>query len=112
MVIELWLAIIIGLISLAAAFWLLGWRWESTLSRPRARGRPLVSIIIPAYRSEKTIRETVESAKALSYPRKEIVVVNDSRDSTPRICRQLGVRVIQNRKNDARTVRRHLLTAK
>ena len=98
MLLELWLAIIAALITLAVAFWLLGWRWESTLSRPRSKERPLVSIIIPAYKSEKTIRETVESAKALSYKKKEIVVVNDSRDGTPKICRELGVRVIQNRK--------------
>ena len=99
MVLELWLAIIAALIFLAAAFWFLGWRWESTLVRPKAKGyQPLVSIIIPAYKSEKTIRETIKSAKAVSYKRKEILVVNDCPDNVPKICRELGVRVIQNKK--------------
>jgi len=99
MIEALWLAIIITLVFLAAAFLFLGWRWESTLSRPRPRGyKPAVSIIIPAYKSEKTIAETIKSAKASSYRNKEIIVVNDSQDSTPKICSQLGVKIIQNRK--------------
>jgi len=99
MVLELWLAIIAALVFLAAIFWFLGWRWESTLVRPKAKGYyPLVSIIIPAYKSEKTIKETVKSAKAVSYKRKEILVANDCLDNVPKICRELGVRVIQNRK--------------
>jgi cellulose synthase/poly-beta-1,6-N-acetylglucosamine synthase-like glycosyltransferase len=98
MISELWLAIIAALLLLAVLFWLLGWRWESRLARPRSRRQPLVSIIIPAYMSEKTIRETIESAKAVSYRRKEILVVNDYPDRVPRICRELGVRMIQNRR--------------
>ena len=98
MIVELWLAIIAALLLLAGMFWLLGWRWESRLSRPRSRRQPLVSIIIPAYRSEKTIRETIESVKGLSYRKKEILVVNDCPDRVPKICKELGVRVIQNRK--------------
>ena len=103
MIIELWLAIFAALLFLAAAFWLLGWRWESTLSRPRPRNyNPLVSIIIPAYKSEKTIRQTIESAKALSYRKKEIMVVNDCPDKVPQICRELGVRVLQSRKRQGK----------
>lgn len=99
MILELWLAIIAALFSLAFAFWFLGRRWESTLSRPKAKGyKPIVSIIIPSYKSEKTIRETIESAKALSYRHKEILVVNDCPDRVPKICKELGVQVIQNRK--------------
>lgn len=98
MVLELWLAIIAALVMLAGIFWFLGWRWESRLVRPKSRSQPLVSIIIPAYKSEKTIRETIKSAKAISYKRKEILVVNDCQDNVPKICRQLGVRVMQNRK--------------
>ena len=99
MLIELWIAVIAAFFALAAAFWFLGWRWESRLVRPKAKGyRPFVSIIIPAFNSEKTIAATVRSAKAVAYDRKEIIVVNDSKDMTPRICRKLGVRVIQNRK--------------
>jgi cellulose synthase/poly-beta-1,6-N-acetylglucosamine synthase-like glycosyltransferase len=98
MVIELWLAVFAALLFLAGAFWFFGWRWESTLVRPRPRIQPPVSIIIPAYKSEKTIRKTILSAKSLSYKHKEILVVNDYPDGVPRICRELGVRVIHNKK--------------
>jgi len=105
MLIELWLAVFMALLFLAGAFWFFGWRWESTLSRPKARKyQPFVSIIIPAYRSEKTIRETILSAKSLSYKRKEIIVVNDYPDSVPKICRELGVRVMQNKKRMGKCV--------
>jgi cellulose synthase/poly-beta-1,6-N-acetylglucosamine synthase-like glycosyltransferase len=98
MLLELWLAIIAILVLLAGAFWFLGWRWESTLVRPKSKKQPTVSIIIPAYKSEKTIADTIRSAKAVSYKRKEILVVNDYPDKVPGICRRLGVRVIHNRK--------------
>jgi cellulose synthase/poly-beta-1,6-N-acetylglucosamine synthase-like glycosyltransferase len=62
------------------------------------RRLPLVSIIIPAYKSQATINKTLESARGLDYPRKEIMVVNDSQDSTPSIARSFGARAIQNKK--------------
>ncbi len=91
--------IIASLVALALMFWYFGWRWESTLRRPNMASLsniPLVSIMIPAYRSEGTIGEAISSAKGIDYPRKEIIVVNDSKDRTPDICRQLGVKCIQN----------------
>jgi cellulose synthase/poly-beta-1,6-N-acetylglucosamine synthase-like glycosyltransferase len=59
---------------------------------------PMVSIIVAAYRSQKTIARTLESASKIDYPRKEIIVINDSQDSTPSIARSFGARVVQNRK--------------
>lgn len=51
--------------------------------------KPLVSILICAYNAEKTIAETLQSALAQTWPRKEIIVLNDgSRDRTPEIVRQ------------------------
>ncbi|MEM5812314.1 MAG: glycosyltransferase family 2 protein [Candidatus Aenigmatarchaeota archaeon] len=92
-------AIIIAFIIIALSFWFMGWRWESRLVRPKAKGfRPLVSIIIPAYKSEKTIEDTIKSAKKVSYKPKEIIVVNDSKDRTPEICKKLGVKLIQNKR--------------
>ena len=45
----------------------------------------LLSIIIPAYNEEKTIREIVRRVKAVKLP-KEIILVDDgSRDSSPSI---------------------------
>src|SRR5277367_1684780 len=45
--------------------------------------KPLVSILIPAYNSEQWIGYTLQSAIAQTWPRKEIIVVDDgSRDRT------------------------------
>src|SRR5580658_7551096 len=58
---------------------------------------PLVSILIPAYNSEEWITQTIRSALAQTWPRKEIIVVDDgSKDATVAIARQfepLGVLV-------------------
>jgi len=44
---------------------------------------PLVSILIPAYNAQSTIAETINSALAQTWCRKEIIVVDDgSKDST------------------------------
>jgi glycosyltransferase involved in cell wall biosynthesis len=51
----------------------------------------LVSILIPAYNAERWIAETIQSAVAQSWPRKEIVIVNDgSRDRTLAIAQQFA----------------------
>jgi glycosyltransferase involved in cell wall biosynthesis len=48
--------------------------------------QPLVSILIPAYNAEEWIAETIQSAIAQTWPRKEIVVVNDgSKDRTAEV---------------------------
>lgn len=50
--------------------------------------KPLVSILIPAYNAEHTIHESVGSALAQTWPRTEIVVVDDgSKDATLSILR-------------------------
>jgi peptidoglycan-N-acetylglucosamine deacetylase len=87
-----------SLIALGIVFWMFGWKWERNFSRPGdPKSLPLVSILIPAYNSEKTIKKTLESAQNLDYPKKEIIVVNDSLDSTPDICKQFGAKCIQNK---------------
>jgi glycosyltransferase involved in cell wall biosynthesis len=44
---------------------------------------PLVSILIPAYNSERWIAETIKSALNQTWPNKEIIIVDDgSRDQT------------------------------
>jgi len=84
------------LIGFGLVLWYMGWTWEKNLRRPPLKKPPLVSILIPAYKSEDHIEATVKSAKALDYPKKEILVVNDSDDRTPEICKSLGVKCIQN----------------
>jgi glycosyltransferase involved in cell wall biosynthesis len=52
---------------------------------------PLVSILIPAYNAERYISETIKSALAQTWARKEIIIVDDgSRDDTVQIARQFS----------------------
>lgn len=52
---------------------------------------PLVSVIIPAYNAQATIRRCVESVCTQNYPSLEVLLLNDgSKDDTLRICRELA----------------------
>ncbi len=59
---------------------------------------PLVSILMPAYNAEEWIAESLQSAVAQTWGRKEIIVVDDgSRDRTAEIARGFasrGVKVV------------------
>ncbi len=58
----------------------------------------MFSIIVPTYNEEKDIRETLESLVALDWPNKEILIVDDSDDSTTVIVTEFapaGVRLIK-----------------
>jgi len=51
--------------------------------------KPLVSILIPAYNAEQWIGESIRSALAQTWQRKEIIIVDDgSRDRTAEVARQ------------------------
>jgi glycosyltransferase involved in cell wall biosynthesis len=51
--------------------------------------KPLVSILIPAYNADQWIAETVQSAIGQTWPRKEIIVVDDgSSDRTAEVARR------------------------
>jgi glycosyltransferase involved in cell wall biosynthesis len=53
--------------------------------------KPLVSILIPAYNAEEWIAETVQSAVGQTWPRKEIIVVDDgSTDRTAEVARRFA----------------------
>src|SRR5438045_3173256 len=62
---------------------------------------PLVSVIIPAYNRQKTLRRAVKSALEQTVRDIEVIVVDDgSNDETARIAQELGfsdsrMRVIQ-----------------
>jgi glycosyltransferase involved in cell wall biosynthesis len=60
--------------------------------------QPLVSILIPAYNSQQWIADTIRSAIGQTWPRKEVIVVDDgSSDQTAQIAGQFvpsGVRVV------------------
>lgn len=52
---------------------------------------PLVSILIPAYNAERWIADTIRSALAQTWPRTEIIIVDDgSRDQTLRVAREFA----------------------
>jgi glycosyltransferase involved in cell wall biosynthesis len=59
--------------------------------------KPLVSILIPAYNAGQWIGDTIRSALAQTWPRKEIIVVDDgSKDNTVWVARRFeaaGVKV-------------------
>src|SRR5437879_3225742 len=53
--------------------------------------KPLVSILIPAFNAQEWIAATIKSAMEQTWPRKEIIVVDDgSRDQTLSIARQFA----------------------
>jgi glycosyltransferase involved in cell wall biosynthesis len=52
---------------------------------------PLVSILIPAYNAEKWIAYTLQSAVGQTWPRKEIIVLDDgSKDGTAEVARRFA----------------------
>jgi GT2 family glycosyltransferase/peptidoglycan/xylan/chitin deacetylase (PgdA/CDA1 family) len=84
-------------------------RPQVSVAAETAKIQPLVSILIPAFNSEKWIANTLRSAIAQTWERKEIIVVNDgSTDQTAVIARQFekdGVRVVSQRNQGASAAR-------
>ena len=63
---------------------------------------PLVSILIPAYNAERWIADTIRSALAQTWPRKEIIIVDDgSRDRTLSIARHQRMSMLSHRRTRA-----------
>ncbi len=62
--------------------------------------KPKISVIIPAYNSEKTIEKTLSSVRSQNFPGIEILVVDDrSTDMTVNIAKKHADRVLVNRQN-------------
>jgi O-antigen biosynthesis protein len=56
---------------------------------------PRISVVVCTYNGASTIRGCLEGLRRLQYPNLEVIVVNDgSRDATPAIVREYGVRMI------------------
>jgi glycosyltransferase involved in cell wall biosynthesis len=76
--------------------------------------KPLVSILIPAYNSEEWIADSIRSAIGQTWPRKEIIVVDDgSRDQTAQVARQFAskeVAVVSVANRGAAAARNHALS--
>ena len=58
--------------------------------------KPDISVLIPAYNEEETIRDTIESVKEQSYPVQKIIVIDDcSIDKTSEIAESMGITVVR-----------------
>ncbi len=58
--------------------------------------KPLASVIIPAYRVEGFVRETLESVLRQDYPNYEVIVVDDgSDDATPKLVAEYPVQLLR-----------------
>lgn len=75
--------------------------------------KQFVSILIPAYNSEKWIVDTLRSALAQTWPHKEIIVVDDgSSDRTAELARRFAskaVKVVTTKNQGAAAARNHAL---
>lgn len=57
---------------------------------------PLVSILVPAYNAQQWIADTLESALAQTWPKKEIIVVDDgSTDRTLQVAKQFASKTVR-----------------
>ncbi|WP_445491042.1 poly-beta-1,6-N-acetyl-D-glucosamine synthase [Niallia sp. 03133] len=75
---------------------------------------PLITFLVPCYNEEDTIEETLRNLRSLSYPLKEIILINDgSTDGTAAILHKLSksysdVRIIQLFQNRGKANALHL----
>src|SRR3990170_4942215 len=84
--------------------------WRAQLAR--SHPHPLVSVLIPAYNSERWIAETLSSAVAQTWPNKEVIVDDGSKDRTLEIARTFssrGVKVVMQANTGAPGARNHAL---
>ncbi|RLE38277.1 hypothetical protein DRJ17_04395 [Candidatus Woesearchaeota archaeon] len=73
-------------------FWLITIFDVKDYKKAKLKKKPNVSVVVPAYNEEKTIKETINSLLELEYPKDklEIIVVNDgSTDKTKQIVRSI-----------------------
>jgi glycosyltransferase involved in cell wall biosynthesis len=76
--------------------------------------KPLVSILIPAYNSEEWVADSIRSAIGQTWPRKEIIIVDDgSRDRTAQVAGRFAskeVAVVSVPNQGAAAARNHALS--
>jgi glycosyltransferase involved in cell wall biosynthesis len=76
--------------------------------------KPLVSILVPAFNAQEWIGDTLRSAMAQTWPRKEIIVVDDgSRDRTAEVAKRFvsaDVSVVSTANKGAAAARNHALS--
>jgi glycosyltransferase involved in cell wall biosynthesis/peptidoglycan/xylan/chitin deacetylase (PgdA/CDA1 family) len=88
--------------------------FPATIIRQQVPAKPLVSILIPAFNAQEWISDTLRSAIAQTWDRKEIIVVDDgSTDQTVMTARQFeseGVRVVSQKNQGAAAARNTALS--
>ena len=58
--------------------------------------KELISITIPTYNSEKTLKKTLQSVKAQTYPNIELILIDsNSTDKTLKIAKDFGAKIYQ-----------------
>jgi glycosyltransferase involved in cell wall biosynthesis len=78
---------------------MIGSNSEPVRTKPAAAGRPervagLVSVVVPAYNAEKSLRRCLESILAQTYRGHQVIVINDgSTDGTEEIALSFGDRI-------------------
>lgn len=81
----------------------------------RSNGKPLVSILIPAYNAQECIADTIRSAMAQTWEPKEIIIVDDgSKDQTLKIAKQFesaSVRVVTQKNQGAAAARNNAFSS-
>lgn len=86
---------------------------QNELTEEHFAMKPLVSILIPAYNSEEWIGDTIQSAIAQTWQRKEIIVVDDgSRDRTAEVAQRFAskeVKVVSKENEGAAAARNYAL---
>ena len=61
---------------------------------------PKVSVVIPAYNAEETIKQCIESVLKQTYKNIEIIVSDDgSSDNTARIAEEIGSKIVKSKNN-------------
>ncbi len=81
-----------ALLALVTVWW--GRSWERSAARPPAPKRwPLVTILVPAYKSPH-LADTLRSLAALDYPRKQILVACDAPDPPRALCKRSGATLV------------------
>jgi glycosyltransferase involved in cell wall biosynthesis len=92
------------------------WEFDALPDRLKAQSMHdcLVSILIPAYNAERWIADTIRSAIGQTWPRKEIIVVDDgSTDRTVEVAQQFSsenVKIVTQKNQGAAATRNHALS--
>jgi glycosyltransferase involved in cell wall biosynthesis len=60
--------------------------------------KPLVSVVVPTFNEEKYISPCINSLKNQTFKDFEVIAIDKSTDSTPRLCREAGWKVVSQAK--------------